>query len=273
MAGNLDKALLQMAGFEDEGDLYAKAGTPFISKSIFGIDGRFDPSSYQGLTGKEFQYSKDRENDAAQYVNDDARLNALLYAWSKDNPGEQITPELIDRMKFFAATADSMRSSGGFLWGNGTPNKDENVKALIKLIQKDPKKANSVLGKDYNRYNSSIQNYFDWAGQYMDSNTSSSNWENLARNFLGGDFADNVAIASRHLGDKLNAAINNPNYGLSEEEIAKKSKLAEAKAKIEAEEKAKRKEEARRKNLERAGLGYIFDPEFKNDKSIPDEWL
>lgn len=271
MAGHLDKALLQMAGFEDESDLYAKAGTPFDSRGFIGSNG-FDPNSYQGLTGKEFQYSKDRENDAAQYVNDDARLNALLYAWAKDNPGKQITPELIDRMKFFAATADSMKSSGGFWWGNGTPNKDENVKALIKLIQKDPKKANSVLGKDYNKYNSSIQNYFDWAGQYMDSNTSSSNWENLARNFLGGDFADNVAIASRHLGDKLNAAINNPNYGLTEEEIAEKSRLAEAKAKLDAED-AKRLRDAKNKeNLRRAGFGYRIDnPNYKS--TIPEEWL
>lgn len=266
MAGHLDKALLQMAGFEDEGDLYAKAGTPFISKSIFGIDGRFDPSSYQGLTGKEFQYSKDRENDAAQYVNDDARLNALLYAWSKDNPGEQITPELIDRMRFFATTADSMRASGGFLWGNGTPNKDENVKALIKLIQKHPEKANSVLGKDYNKYNSSIQNYFDWAGQYMNENTSSSNWENLARNFLGGDFADNVAIASRNLGDKLNTVINTP----TPEEIARNN--------IEADQmkiaKDKAEHERRRKAGLRAGLSDIDDPNDNAWKTaIPDEWF
>ena len=57
------------------------------------------------------------------------------------------------------------------------------------------------------------------------------------------------------------------------EEITEKGILAKAEKQLEDAEKAKRKEENRRKNLERAGLGYIFDPEFKNDKSIPDEWL
>ena len=273
MAGNLDKALLQMAGFEDESDLYAKAGTPFFSGGAFGENWRFDPSSYHGLTGKDFQYSKDRENDAAQIKDDNARLNALLYAWAKDNPDKQITPELIDRMKFFAASADSMKSSGGFLWDNGTASEDRNVKAFVELMQKYPEKVNDVLGKNYNKYNSPVQNYFDWAGQYMNGNAISGPWASVNRNWRGSDFSDNVAIASRHLGDKLNSVLNNPNYGLSEEEIVEKGILAEAEKQLEAAEKAKKEEEIRRKNLERAGFGFEFDPEFKNDKSIPDEWL
>ena len=259
MAGNLDKALLQMAGFEDEGDLYAKAADKWSGDETKG---------YLGKTGIDFQTEKDIDDDAANwgFKDSDARLNALLYAWSKDNPGEQITPELIDRMRFFATTADSMRASGGFLWGNGTPNKDENVKALIKLIQKHPEKANSVLGKDYNKYNSSIQNYFDWAGQYMNENTSSSNWENLARNFLGGDFADNVAIASRNLGDKLNTVINTP----TPEEIARNNIEAD-RMKI---AKDKAEHERRRKAGLRAGLSDIDDPNDNAWKTaIPDEWF
>ena len=75
MAGNLDKALLQMAGFEDEGDLYAKAGASWLDDDYTG-------ENYFGRTGENFQYLKDRQNDAANwgFKNQDARLNALLYA-------------------------------------------------------------------------------------------------------------------------------------------------------------------------------------------------
>ena len=263
MAGHLDKALLQMAGFEDEGDLYAKAGTPFFSRGILGMGARFDPSTYQGLTGKAFQYGKDRDDDAAQIKTDEARLNALLYAWSKDNPDEQITPELIDRMKFFAATANSMKDSGGYLWNNGTASKDENVKAFIKLMQKHPEKANSVLGKNYNKYNSPVQNYFDWAGQYMDEDTTSSNWGNLTRNLYGGAFSDNVSIASRNLGDKLMSSVNTP----TPEEIARSNIMKDLKNII----KEKATEERRRRAWSNAGLGSLEDEE--DDSIYPDEWL
>lgn len=261
MAGNLDKALLQMAGFEDEGDLYAKAADKWSG---------IETKDYLGKTGYKFQIDKDVDDDAANwgFKDSDARLNALLYAWAKDNPNEQITPELINRLRYLAGTADSMNVTGG--WLTKKVYEDPHVKGLIDLIKKDPVKANNIF-KTYGYNNdSAIQNYFDWATQYMDDDTNSAS---ILRNILGQTFNKAVRANSRELEDRLNSAINNPNYGLSEEEIAEKGILANAEKQLEDAEKAKRKEEIRRKNLERAGLGYIFDPEFKNDKSIPDEWL
>ena len=259
MAGNLDKALLQMAGFEDEGDLYAKAGSNWFFDDV--KDG-----NYIGRTGKNFQYLKDKENDAASwgFKNGDARLNALLYAWSKDNPDAQITPELIDRLKFLSSTADSMNVSGN-IW-HGTVGNDPNAKGLVKHLISNPEKANEILKeKGFNNYASAIQNYFDWAGQYMNDATKSNS---IFRNFNthSKDFADNVSIASRLLDDKLVSSINTP----TPEEIARNNIEADQ-MKI-AKDKAEH-ERQRRAGL-RAGLSDIDDP---NDNAwrtaIPDEWF
>ena len=264
MAGNLDKALLQMAGFEDEGDLYAKAGASWLDDDYTG-------ENYFGRTGENFQYLKDRQNDAANwgFKNQDARLNALLYAWAKDNPKEEITPEVVERLNFLARTADSMNVSGRRFWQNGAVNQDEHVKGLIGNLIKNPTEANRVLKeKGFNNHASAIQNYFDWAGQYMDKNTIQ---DNSFRNNFGGHFADELSLASRNLGNRVSSAITDTNYGLSKEEIAKKSKLAEAKKKLEDEE-AKRLQDAEdEENLRRAGFGFAFDPNYKS--TIPDEWL
>lgn len=261
MAGNLDKALLQMAGFEDEGDLYAKAGSNWLGSEDFQV----------GKTGKEYARVRNLENDAANwgFKNGDSRIHALLYAWAKDNPNEQITPKVIDRLDYLARTADSMNVSGRLWWENGSVGENENVRALIKQMQANPEKANEILkAKGFSKHSSPIQNYFAWAEQFMDDNPWHGNTErNLwGRNLNGGDFADSLSLASTGmLEDELIPAVTN--------EIARQSNLDKAERQIKAEEDAKRKEENRRKNLERAGLGYIFDPEFKNDKSIPDEWL
>ena len=58
MAGNLDKALLQMAGFEDEGDLYAKAADKWSG---------IETKDYLGKTGYKFQIDKDVDDDAANW--------------------------------------------------------------------------------------------------------------------------------------------------------------------------------------------------------------
>ena len=142
--------------------------------------------------------------------------------------------------------------------------------AIDDILKKhDLKKIDRILKeKGFSKHSSPIQNYFAWAEQFMDDNTWHVNTErNLwVRNLNGGDFADSLSLASTGLlEDELIPAVIN--------DIAKKSKLAEAEAKLKAEADAKRKEEIRRKNLERAGFGFEFDPEFKNDKSIPDEWI
>ena len=261
MAGNLDKALLQMAGFEDEGDLYAKAADKWSG---------IETKDYPGKTGYDFQIEKDTDDDAANwgFKDSDARLNALLYAWAKDNPNKQITPELINRLRYLAGTADSMNVTGG--WLNKKVYEDPHVKGLIDLIKKDPVKANNIFKTYGYNSDSAIQNYFDWATQYMNDDTNSAT---IWRNIFGENFNKAVRANSRKLEDRLNSDINNSNYGLSEEEIAEKGILAKAEKQLEAAEKAKKEEEIRRKNLERAGFGFDFDPEFKNDKSIPDEWL
>ena len=260
MAGNLDKALLQMAGFEDEGDLYAKAADKWSGDETKG---------YLGKTGIDFQTEKDIDDDAANwgFKDSDARLNALLYAWSKDNPNEQITPELINRLRYLAGTADSMNVTGG--WLNKKVYEDPHVKGLIDLIKKDPVKASTIFKTYGYNSDSAIQNYFDWATQYMNDDTNSAS---IWRNIFGEKFNKAVRANSRKLEDRLNSDINNPNYGLSEEEIAEKSRLAEAKAKIEAED-AKRLQEAEDlENLRRAGFGYRIDnPNYKS--TIPEEWL
>ena len=261
MAGNLDKALLQMAGFEDESDLYAKAADKWTGN---------ETKDYLGKTGYKFQIDKDVDDDAANwgFKDSDARLNALLYAWAKDNPNEQITPELINRLRYLAGTADSMNVTGG--WLTKRVYEDPHVKGLIDLIKKDPVKANNIFKTYGYNSDSAIQNYFDWATQYMNGNT---NKASFMRNIAGRGFNKAVRAGSRELEDRLNSDINNSNYGLSEEEIAKKSKLAEAEAKLEAEKAKKLQDAEDEENLRRAGYGFMFDPEFKNDKSIPDEWL
>lgn len=261
MAGNLDKALLQMAGLEDEGDLYTKAGSNWIGSEDFQV----------GKTGKEYRRVRNLKNDAANwgFKNGDSRIHALLYAWAKDNPDEQITPEVIKRLDYLARTADSMNVSGRLWWENGSVGENKDVRALIEQMQANPEKANEILkAKGFSKHSSPIQNYFAWAEQFMDDNPWHGNTErNLwGRNLNGGDFADSLSLASTGmLEDELIPAVTN--------ETAKQNNLDKAEKQVEAAEKAKRKEENRRKNLERAGLGYIFDPEFKNDKSIPDEWL
>jgi hypothetical protein len=260
MAGNLDKALLQMAGFEPEGDLYAKAADKWSGN---------ETKDYLGKTGYKFQIDKDVDDDAANwgFKDSDARLNALLYAWAKDNPNEQITPELINRLRYLAGTADSMNVTGG--WLNKKVYEDPHVKGLIGLIKKDPAKANNIF-KTYGYNNdSAIQNYFDWATQYMDDDTNSAS---IYRNMLGYNFNKAVRANSRELEDRLNSDINNPNYGLSEEEIVEKGILAEAEKQLEA-AKAKKLQDAKNKeNLRRAGFGYRIDnPNYKS--TIPEEWL
>lgn len=278
MAGNLDKALLQMAGFEDEGDLYAKAGSNWFDSEDFQI----------GSKGKEYTRARDLYNDAANFgfKNGDSRLHALLYAWAKDNPDEPITPEVIKRLDLLTRTADSMRVSGRSIGQVGAVKDNEKVKSLIKQMQTKPEEVNSIWEKEgFKKYDSPIQNYFDWANNFLGSGVFDKNGPYLinkndtydnafGRNLNGNDFAKNLALASTNfLEDKVVPALTNPDYGLSKEEIAKKSKLAEAKAKLEAEE-AKRLRDAKdEENLRRAGFGFMFDPEFKNDKSIPDEWL
>lgn len=260
MAGNLDKALLQMAGFEDEGDLYAKAADKWSG---------IETKDYLGKTGYKFQIDKDVDDDAANwgFKDSDARLNALLYAWAKDNPNEQITPELINRLRYLAGTADSMNVTGG--WLTKKVYEDPHVKGLIDLIKKDPDKANNIFKTYGYNSDSAIQNYFDWATQYMDDDTNSAS---IKRNILGRNFNKALRANSRELEDRLNADINNPNYGLSEEDIAARSRLAEAEAKLKAEE-AKRLQDAKNKeNLRRAGFGYRIDnPNYKS--TIPEEWL
>lgn len=259
MAGHLDKALLQMAGFEPESDLYAKAADKWTGN---------ETKDYLGKTGYKFQIDKDVDDDAANwgFKDSDARLNALLYAWAKDNPDKQITPELINRLRYLAGTADSMNVTGG--WLTKKVYEDPHVKGLIDLIKKDPVKANNIFKTYGYNSDSAIQNYFDWATQYMDDDTNSAS---IWRNILGQKFNKAVRANSRELEDRLNSDINNPNYGLTKEEIAEKSRLAEAKDKIEAEE-AKRLQEAEdEENLRRAGFGFAFDPNYKS--TIPDEWL
>lgn len=261
MAGHLDDALLQMAGFAPEGNLYAKAADKWTGNETNG---------YLGKTGHKFEIEKDVHNDAANwgFKDADARLNALLYAWAKDNPNAEITPEVISRLRSLAGTADSMNVTGG--WLTDRVYEDPHVTGLLNLIKKDPVKANNIFkAKGYNS-DSAIQNYFDWASQYMDKSTNSNSFW---RNIDGREFNEGVKIGSRELEDELNTAINNPNYGMSA--TAKKMMIAAKKGKSAlAEAEAMRKEEEkRRKNLERAGFGFEFDPEFKNDKSIPDEWL
>ena len=260
MAGNLDKALLQMAGFEDESDLYAKAADKWTGN---------ETKDYLGKTGYKFQIDKDVDDDAANwgFKDSDARLNALLYAWAKDNPNEQITPELINRLRYLAGTADSMNVTGG--WLTKRVYEDPHVKGLIDLIKKDPVKANNIFKTYGYNSDSAIQNYFDWATQYMDSDTNSAS---IKRNIFGNHFNKAVRANSRELEDRLNSDINNSNYGLSEEEIAEKSRLAEAEAKLKAEEAKKLQDAKNKENLRRAGFGYRIDnPNYKS--TIPEEWL
>ena len=176
MAGNLDKALLQMAGFEDEGDLYAKAADKWSG---------IETKDYLGKTGIDFQTEKDIDDDAANwgFKDSDARLNALLYAWAKDNPNEQITPELISRLRYLSGTADSMNVTGG--WLTDRVYEDPHVKGLIGLIKKDPVKANNIFKTYGYNSDSAIQNYFDWATQYMDGDTNSASG---LRNIFGRNF-------------------------------------------------------------------------------------
>ena len=260
MAGNLDKALLQMAGFEDEGDLYAKAADKWSG---------IETKDYLGKTGYKFQIDKDVDNDAANwgFKDSDARLNALLYAWSKDNPNEQITPELINRLRYLAGTADSMNVTGG--WLTDRVYEDPHVKGLIDLIKKDPDKANNIFKTYGYNSDSAIQNYFDWATQYMDDDTNSAS---IKRNIFGRNFNKALRANSRELEDRLNSDINNPNYGLTEEDIAARSRLAEAEAKLKAEEAKKLQDAEDLENLRRAGFGYRIDnPNYKS--TIPPEWL
>lgn len=260
MAGHLDKALLQMAGFEPESDLYAKAADKWSG---------IETKDYLGKTGYKFQIDKDVDNDAANwgFKDSDARLNALLYAWAKDNPNEQITPELINRLRYLAGTADSMNVTGG--WLTDRVYEDPHVKGLIELIKKDPDKANNIFKTYGYNSDSAIQNYFDWATQYMDDDTNSAS---IKRNIFGRNFNKALRANSRELEDRLNSDINNPNYGLTEEDIAARSRLAEAEAKLKAED-AKRLQDAKNKeNLRRAGFGYRIDnPNYKS--TIPPEWL
>ena len=260
MAGNLDKALLQMAGFEDEGDLYAKAADKWSG---------IETKDYLGKTGYKFQIDKDVDDDAANwgFKDSDARLNALLYAWAKDNPNEQITPQLINRLRYLAGTADSMNVTGG--WLTNRVYEDPHVKGLIELIKKDPDKANNIFKTYGYNSDSAIQNYFDWATQYMDDDTNSAS---IKRNIFGRNFNKALRANSRELEDRLNADINNPNYGLTKEDIAARSRLAEAEAKLEAEDKKAKQDAEDLENLRRAGFGYRIDnPNYKS--TIPPEGL
>lgn len=262
MAGNLDKALLQMAGFEDESDLYAKAADKWSGN---------ETSGYLGKTGHEFEIEKDIDDDAANwgFKDADARLNALLYAWAKDNPNAEITPEVISRLRNLASTADSMNVSGG--WLTDRVYEDPHVTGLLNLIKKDPVKANNIfkaMDKGYNS-DSAIQNYFDWAGQYMDGSTKNNF---MTRNIFGRVFNKDVRAGSRKLEEELNTAIADPNYGMSAN--AKKMKIAVKNRKSAlAEAEAKKLQEAEDlENLRRAGFGYRIDnPNYKS--TIPEEWL
>lgn len=251
MAGHLDKALLQMAGFEPEGDLYAKAADMWSGD---------ETKDYLGKTGYDFGIEKDTKDDAANwgFKDSDARLNALLYAWSKDNPDMQITPELVNRLRNLANTADSMNVTGG--WLTKRVYEDPHVTGLLDLIKKDPTKANNIFkAQGYNNSNSAIQNYFDWAGQYMDSDTNNI----FYRNALGKNFNESVRTGSHKLKDKLNAAINTR----TPEEIAQSNIMKDLKNIT----KEKAIEERRRRAWSNAGLGSL---ENEDDDSIyPDEWL
>ena len=251
MAGNLDKALLQMAGFEDEGDLYAKAADKWSGDETKG---------YLGKTGIDFQTEKDIDDDAANwgFKDSDARLNALLYAWSKDNPNEQITPELINRLRYLAGTADSMNVTGG--WLTDRVYEDPHVTGLIELIKKDPVKANNIFKAQGYNSDSAIQNYFDWATQYMDDDTNSAS---IWRNILGKKFNKAVRAGSRKLEDELNTAINTP----TPEEIARSNIMKDLKNIT----KEKAIEERRRRAWSNAGLGSLEDED--DDSIYPDEWL
>jgi len=262
MAGHLDDALLQMAGFAPEGDLYAKAADKWTGNETNG---------YLGKTGHDFEIEKDIDDDAANwgFKDGDARLNALLYAWAKDNPNAEITPEVISRLRNLAGIADSMNVSGG--WLTDRVYEDPHVTGLLNLIKKDPVKANNIfkaMDKGYNS-DSAIQNYFDWAGQYMDKNTKNNNFW---RNIDGREFNKGVRTGSRKLEEELNTAIADSDYGMSA--IAKKMKIAAEKGKSAlAEAEAKELQEAEDlENLRRAGFGYRIDnPNYKS--TIPEEWL
>lgn len=262
MAGNLDKALLQMAGFEDEGDLYAKAGSNWIGSEDFQV----------GKTGKEYRRVRNLKNDAANwgFKNGDARIHALLYAWAKDNPDAQITPEVIQRLDYLARTADSMNVSGRLWWENGSVGENKDVRALIKQMQANPEKANEILkAKGFSKYNSPIQNYFAWAEQFMldDPDYGSTVQNNISRNISksAGDFADNLNLASvKMLEKELVPAVTN--------EIAKQSKLDEAQAKIDAEAAEKAEHERQRRAYLNAGLSDIDDPTPRKS-TFPKEWL
>lgn len=259
MAGNLDKALLQMAGFEPESDLYAKAADKWTGNETNG---------YLGKTGHEFEIEKDIDDDAANwgFKDADARLNALLYAWAKDNPNAEITPKVISRLRNLAGTADSMNVSGG--WLTDRVYEDPHVTGLLNLIKKDPVKANNIFKAQGYNSDSVIQNYFDWANQYMDKNTNSNSFW---RNVDGREFNKSVRAGSRKLEEELNAAIADPYYGTSAN--AKKMKIAvENRKSALAEAEAKKLQEAEdEENLRRAGFGFAFDPNYKS--TIPDEWL
>lgn len=260
MAGNLDKALLQMAGFEDEGDLYTKAGSNWIGSEDFQV----------GKTGKEYRRVRNLKNDAANwgFKNGDARIHALLYAWAKDNPDAQITPEVIQRLDYLARTADSMNVSGRLWWENGSVGENKDVRALIKQMQANPEEANEILkAKGFSKHSSPIQNYFAWAEQFMDDNPWHGNTErNLwGRNLNGGDFADALNIASTGmLEDELIPAVTN-----------KQSNLDKAEKQLEA-DKQRIAEEAEHERQRRAylnaGLSDIDDPTPRKS-TFPKEWL
>ena len=240
-----------MAGFEPEGDLYAKAADKWSG---------IETKDYPGKTGYDFQIEKDIDNDAANwgFKDSDARLNALLYAWSKDNPNEQITPELINRLRYLAGTADSMNVTGG--WLTDRVYEDPHVTGLIELIKKDPVKANNIFKAQGYNSDSAIQNYFDWATQYMDDDTNSAS---IWRNILGKKFNKAVRAGSRKLEDELNTAINTP----TPEEIARSNIMKDLKNIT----KEKAIEERRRRAWSNAGLGSLEDED--DDSIYPDEWL
>ena len=251
IACNLDRALLQMAGFEPEGDLYAKAADKWFGNETNG---------YLGKTGYDFEIEKDIDNDAANwgFKDSDARLNALLYAWAKDNPNAEITPELINRLRYLAGTADSMNVTGG--WLTDRVYEDPHVTGLIELIKKDPVKANNIFKAQGYNSDSAIQNYFDWATQYMDDDTNSAS---IWRNILGKKFNKAVRAGSRKLEDELNTAINTP----TPEEIARSNIMKDLKNIT----KEKAIEERRRRAWSNAGLGSLEDED--DDSIYPDEWL
>ena len=263
MAGHLDKALLQMAGFEDEGDLYAKAGSNLLFPEDFQV----------GKTGSDYRQLRDLKNDAANwgFKNGDARIHALLYAWAKDNPDKQITPEVIDRLNYLARTADSMNVSGRRFWQNGSVGENRNTRALIEQMQANPEKANEILkAKGFSKYNSPIQNYFAWAEQFMldDPDYGSTVQNNISRNISksAGDFADNLNLASvKMLEKELVPAINTSTP--TPEEIARSNIMKDIKNIT----KEKAIEERRRRAWSNAGLGSLEDED--DDSIYPDEWL